>query len=532
MKRLTDFLSLLGALIAVGAFAWSRTGRELPGGLRPYLIAAGVLVLAHLLVKWEDVAALFSRRTARYGTNTALTILIVLGLLGALNWMATRYFKRFDLTKGQRYSLSDQTKKVVSGLKDEIKITYFQRAREMQRGQDRLKDYQALSDKLKVEFVDPVQKPARAQTLDVRGPWPILVIERGDVRERATNDSEQDITNAIIKITREGKKTVCFAEGEGERDIDDSGERGMSGAKTSLAKNQYETKKVLLLREKAVPKECTVFVVGGPQKDLLPEAISPLRDYVKGGGKLLVMDDAPTKDATPNLDALLKEWNVEAGKDVVVDVSGMGQLFGAGEFTPIAMSYPYHEITKDFRVMTAFHMARGMQAGTASIEGVSAQNLLETSRESWAETDLSLRDPIAYDEGKDKKGPISLGVVVTVRGKAPEPVPTPSPSPSPGAAEDKTEDKPKAPEGRLVAFGDADFASNALLGFQGNQDFFLNVVAWLAEDADLISIRAKDQDDQRMFLTQAQKQNVAWVALLFLPGIFVVLGVRSWWRRR
>jgi ABC-type uncharacterized transport system involved in gliding motility auxiliary subunit len=212
---------------------------------------------------------------------------------------------------------------------------------------------------------------------------------------------------------------------------------------------------------------------------------------------------------------------------VVVDVSGMGQLFGAGEFTPIAMGYPYHEITKDFRVMTAFHLARSLQAGTASVEGVTAQNLLETSRESWAETDLSLRDPIAFDEGKDKKGPISLGVVATIRGKAPEPAP--SPSPSPGAEE---EDKPKAPEGRLVALGDADFASNALLGFQGNQDFFLNVVAWLAEDADLISIRAKDQEDQRLFLTQTQKGNVGWFALVILPGIFVVLGVWSWWRRR
>jgi hypothetical protein len=206
----------------------------------------------------------------------------------------------------------------------------------------------------------------------------------------------------------------------------------------------------------------------------------------------------------------------------------MGQLFGAGEFTPIAMSYPYHEITKDFRVMTAFHMARGLSAGTASIEGVSAQNLLETSRDSWAETDLTLRDPIAYDEGKDKKGPVSLGVVVTVRGKAPEPAPSPSPSPSPGT----DEETPKAPEGRLVALGDSDFASNALLGFQGNQDFFLNAVAWLAEDADLISIRPKEPENQALFLSRQVQQNVAWIALVLLPGLFVVLGVVSWWRRR
>ena len=77
-----------------------------------------------------------------------------------------------------------------------------------------------------------------------------------------------------------------------------------------------------------------------------------------------------------------------------------------------------------------------------------------------------------------------------------------------------------------------DFASNQLLAFQGNQDFLLNVVAWLAQDADLISIRPKEPDDQRMYLTQQQQQNVSWLALVVLPGLFVVLGIASWWRRR
>jgi ABC-type uncharacterized transport system involved in gliding motility auxiliary subunit len=84
----------------------------------------------------------------------------------------------------------------------------------------------------------------------------------------------------------------------------------------------------------------------------------------------------------------------------------------------------------------------------------------------------------------------------------------------------------------VAAFGDADFASNQLLSFQGNQDFFLNTVAWLAEDVDLISIRPREPDDQRMFLTRQQQQNVALLSLVLLPGFFVVLGVSAWWRRR
>ena len=526
LKRLVDFLAPLGFLLAVGAIAWTRYGKTLPGGLRPYLIAALALVLVHLVLRWEDVARGLGRRQLKYGTNTLVLVLVVLGLLGAANYLVNRHTKRFDLTKDQRYSLSDQTRKVMAGLKDDVKITYFQRQRDMARGQDRLKEYQALSPRLKVDFVDPVQSPAKAQAYDVRGPWPILVVEKGDKRERVSNDGEQDITNALVKVTREGKKTVCLLEGEGERSGEDSGERGFSGVKSSLTKSLYEVKSVLLMREKTVPPDCTVVLVGGPEKDLLPETTAAIRDFVKKGGKAFVMVEAELKDHYPNLVALLKDWNIEAGNDVVVDVSGMGQLLGLSELAPLAMDYPWHPITKDFRLSTVFGAARSVQAGKGTVEGVSAQDLVKTSAQSWAESDVSLKGPIKFEEGKDRMGPISLAAVATVKGPAPAPTPTPSPAPSPAPEE------PKAPEGRVVAVGDADFASNSLLGVQGNQDFFLNAVAWLAEDADLISIRPKEPENQALFLSRQAQQNVAWLALVILPGLFVVLGVVTWWRRR
>jgi len=84
----------------------------------------------------------------------------------------------------------------------------------------------------------------------------------------------------------------------------------------------------------------------------------------------------------------------------------------------------------------------------------------------------------------------------------------------------------------VVVLGDSDFATNALLGFQGNQDFFLNTVAWLAQDVDLISIRAKEPEDQRLFVTRQQQQNVLLVSLLLVPGAFVVMGIAAWWKRR
>ena len=536
-----DALTPAGILVVIASLVAS-SYEKLPGRIEYYLAAGVLLVIVHVALRWEDIARGRGRQL-RYGGNMAVMVVAVLGILGALNYLALRHDKSWDLTKGHRYSLSDQTKKVLQGLKQDVTIRYFQRssAPDLASGHEHMKTFQAASPRIKVQFVDPIKSPGPAQEYDVRGPWPILVVERGTKREKITNDSEQDVTNALIKVTRDSRKTVCLAEGEGERDIDDSGERGFSALKAALARSQYETQKVLLVREGKVPAACTVLVVAAPERDLLPQVVDAVRAHVRQGGKALVMVEPEMKVATPNLVALLKEWNLEAGHDVVVDVSGMGQLFGTGPITPIVTQYPYHEITKDFRVMTAFHTARSLEAGKGTVEGVTAQNLLETSPASWAETDLALKEPIEMNEGKDRKGPVSLGAVATVRASpAPAASPaafpaaasSPGPSPSPSAgAEAETAEK-KVVEGRVVAFGDADFASNQLLAFQGNQDFVLNTVAWLAEDPDLISIRPREPDDQRMFLTAQQQWYVTMLALVLLPGLFVVLGISAWWRRR
>jgi ABC-type uncharacterized transport system involved in gliding motility auxiliary subunit len=531
MKRIVDFLAPLGLLIIAVSQWLVRESKPLPGKPEVYLAVGAALVLAHVLLRWEDIAKAIGARQLRYGGNTAVLVLVVVAILVALNWLADRRTWRVDLTKNKRYSLSDQTRKVVQALKEDVRITYFQRSADMSFGQDRMKQYEMASPRVKVEFVDPLKNPARARQFEVTA-VPTLVVEYGIKKEHISNDTEQDVTNAIIKVTRDTKKTVCFAAGEGEHDPEDSGDRGYSSAKAALKKSQYEVKKVVLLSEKQVPSDCTVLVVAGPAKDLLPPAIDAIRSYVKGGGKALMMLEPEIQDMTPNLDALAKEWNLDLARDIVVDVSGMGQFFGTREFTPIAAEYPFHEITKDMRgFATAFHEARSIQAGKGTVEGVSAQNLLETTARSWAETDFPLKDRVEMNPppaGKDRQGPISLGAAVTVRVASPSPAP--SPSPSPGSEEEKGE-LPK-PEGRVVALGDSDFASNVLLGFQGNQDFFLNSVAWLSQDPDLISIRPKEPDDQKMFLTSTQQRNVLYLSVLLLPGLFVALGVYTWWRRR
>jgi ABC-type uncharacterized transport system involved in gliding motility auxiliary subunit len=525
LHKLVHGLAPLGILLALGASAWGFFKQPLPGGTTVYVVVGVALVLLHLLLKWEDIALAVGGRQMAYGAFSLVLVVAVLAILIGVNWYVVRHTKRWDLTKNRRFSLTDATRQSLGALKEDVKILYFQSAAELGGGRDRMKEYQDASKHLQVEFVNPVQNPARAREYEVTM-VPTLVVEKGTRREKISNDSEQDVTNAIIKVTRNAQKTVCFVNGEGERGIEDSDAAGYSSVKSALGKTQYATREVTLLREGKVPADCTVAVVAGPSTDLTAPVTAALRDYVKAGGRLLAMAEPEFKNKTPDFVALLKEWNLQAGADEVVDVSP-GTLAQTGPETPLGVRYPTHDITKDLHgLATAFHTARSMKPGTGTVEGVFAQSLVETAREAWGETDFSGGSP-EYDEGKDVPGPVSLGAVATVTIATPPPSPEPSPSASPSA-----EAPPPRKEGRVIAYGDADFASNALFGIQGNRDLFLNTVAWLAEDPDLITIRPKDPDDQRLFLTQRQQVVVYGVAILVWPALFVVLGGVVWWIRR
>ncbi len=115
----------------------------------------------------------------------------------------------------------------------------------------------------------------------------------------------------------------------------------------------------------------------------------------------------------------------------------------------------------------------------------------------------------------------------------PAPGPSPAASPAPGASPTPAEEPAKV-EGRVVVFGTADVMSNLALTLPvvANADVALNSVAWLVQDTDLITIRPRDPEDQRLALTPGVRILWALLSLALLPGACIVAGIVCWWRRR
>ena len=525
LKQIVGIIGWIGTALVFGAVAirflrpeWMQYGT--------YMTWAGlVCILAYMLGQWRDVVTFYGTRQARYGTVSIVGILVAIGIFAAVNYLAARQTKRWDLTANQAYSLSDQTIRILEDLDAPVQFTVYDQEVNFDRFREQLEVYQYESENIEVEYVDPDRQPARAKESGVTQ-YGTVIVAYGEREQRLTSTfEEQDITNALIKLVSGAEKKVYFTVGHGERATDSSDRmRGYNGISEALQQDNFQVASLPLIQQKEVPDDATVVIIAGPTTDFLAPEIEALKRYVARGGKVMALLDPPageSEDLT-NLLGWLKEWSIELGHDVVVDASGIGQLFGGDASVPVVLTYPSHPITQDFSVMTAFPFARSVRAAEGGER--SPQPLLETSANSWAETNLKglTSGEVEFTEGADRRGPVNLGVAVS----APA-----SEAPPAAVAANQSPDAPK-PESRLVVIGDSDFAGNNALGVQGNQDFFLNAVNWLAQQENLIAIRPRDAGDRRITLTADQQQRIFLLAVFVIPGLVFATGVYTWWRRR
>ena len=532
LKRILDLVGWLGFALVCASVAIRMIRPEWQQWSFGLAMGGLVCVLLYILSQWREIVRAFAGREARFGTLAVASAVVVLAILSALNYLAARHSKRWDLTAAKQFTLSDQTRKILEGLQKPVNVKVFAQADDFARFRDRLDEYQYASKQVSIEYVDAVKSPSRANQYQVQQ-LGTIVFEYDGRTERVTSDSEQDVTNGLIKVVQGKQHKVYFVQGHGERASDGSDRDGFSNISQALTSENYTVDKLVLAQQKDVPDDAAVVIVPGPKTDFFPPELEMLKRYLARGGKVMFMLDPPDKAGSDaaSVIALLKDgWGVEVGNNIVVDVSGMGQLLGTGPEVPVAAKYPAHAITDRFNLITAYRLARSVAPVSGGTSGKFAQSLVETSQASWAESDikmLSTSNQVARDLDKgDKAGPVSLAVAVSSPATS---APAAAPASADGA---KPEDTTPKPETRVVVFGDSDFAANSGLNIPGNRDLFMNSVNWLAQQENLIAIRPRDPQDRRITLTRDQQFRISVLTVLGIPGILLLAGVHAWWRRR
>jgi ABC-type uncharacterized transport system involved in gliding motility auxiliary subunit len=446
-------------------------------------------------------------RHTKYSAYVTVYILVVLAVLVGVNYLASQYSKSADLTANKRYTLSDQTIKVVKNLKDQVDIYYFDEPRNFAPAKDLLDRYDAISSKLKVHYIDALKNRRMAMEYGVKAAGTII-LQHGERRGEARSLTEEEITSGLIRLLKTGDHLACFATGAGEHTLAED----YSNAKDALEKNNYRTQAINLLEKPEIPSECTLVVVAGPRYDYPQPAVDALKNYVEKGGRGLFMLDPPLEmgktniSANEGLDKVLASWGVTLDKDLILDLSGQGGLYGMGPDVALTDQYGSHAIVKEMKgTGVAFPIVRSLAATSGASS--TSETIVSSSDSSVATTQLSGKG-IKIDPSKSEKKSYPVAAAGTYRIGAP------------------------GKEGRFVVVGCSGWASNSAIRFVGNRDLFLNVMSWLSNDEDLISIRPKDPVDKRLEITRAQLTLLRLVSQFLIPLGVILAGILVWLRRR
>ncbi|MBC6423070.1 MAG: Gldg family protein [Hormoscilla sp. SP5CHS1] len=554
MKKIWNYLKYIFWLAPVLIVAGIAAGVLETGGLSPAtwgplplgLLIAGMAVLGFwLLLKIASAESFWNSRSTSAGANAIISTIAVLLILAMINLLAVRYQVEIDLTEDQRFTVALETKQVLRNLSQPVKLWIFSPQVNPQSA-ELLENYQDLGgDRFNFEYVDPYSRPGLASEFGVTEVGDVyleLLSPNSQRREFVGNVtrkplSESQLTNSIVLIKRDRTTLVYFLQGHGERPLEGRG--SLYQAVRSLKQKNFISQPLNLAQRKAVPENADVVAIAGPERELLPEEVAALDDYLDGGGSLLLAID-PFQN--PGLDSLLRKWGVKLDDRVAVDINRRLP-------TIIAIAdYGDHPITENFGNGFSFYsLARSIEI--TKVPGVQEAPLLITSAEGiWAESDSKSQE-LEFDPKSDRQGPLILGVALTRSLNNPE-VTEPeadtsedvTPSPETDASEDVTpspetdasaEKEPPISIARMVAIGDSEFAIDGNFGQQLNGDVFLNAIGWLADsDEETFSIRPKEFTNRRIILTENQAIILFLTSVAIVPALGFLTAGTLWLIRR
>ena len=452
-------------------------------------------------------------RAVRGWSQLALQVVLLLLALGLLQLVAERTNRRFDLTPGRALSLSPLTRKLLAEVTRPLKVTVFFRRGTREQYAELLERFHATNPHIDFELYDLDRFPERGRSLGVTQ-YGRAAIQYEGRRVVVLASPEAELAGGILRALRGNPRRIVFTTGHAERAPSGTSE-SYGRLINALEVENYAPEDVSLL-DGPLPPETAIVVVAGPKHDFLPLELDALAAYLKaGGGVLLLLDPG----SLPNVSRFLASMGVVLGDDFVVErerrilgtdgLAAVVELFKRGN----PVSDPEANPIESGVVLPS---ARTVDVLT-QVPGVEAESIARTTPSSW-----TMADPARAQRGEepsqaqhDVPGSASVVVMVELGGG------------------DGTGGR-----GRLVAIGDADFASDAYLDLLGNRDLALNAIAWVAGEDVLTGARTPNVPEvmrplSPLVLTERQARTVFIASVLIGPGLvlgfgLVVAGVRRY----
>lgn len=477
-----------------------------------------------------DLASSFKTRAFRVGGYSVAAVVIVLAIAIVVNLLAAAVparYTQFDTTSNQLFTISDQTEKVLSGLKDQVTVYWIVRAGEEDETLGTLLDrYAGLSSQVKVVKKDPDVYPTFVQQY-VTGSVTdnSLVVESGqrtryvpysDIYEYEYSDyywytgeyetyfaGESALTSAINYVVSDSLPKVYALTGHGETELN-------STFSSAVEKENIEVASLSLLTEETVPEDADAILICGPQRDISEEEKELLLTYLQEGGSLLLLTAPPQEGTLTNLEAVMAYYGVTAQEGIVVE--GNQNYYVGGRPYYLLPSLSSHAITAPLSengYYVLLPIAQGLTVSDDLREGLSVTQLLTTSTSGFSK--LAGYNLTTYErEDGDIEGPFALAVAVT----------------------ETLEDDKQTHIVWVSSENLLDEDSNSKVA-GGNQDFFLNALNWMCEQEESgLSIHSKSLSYEYLTMSSGTASYLTILIVGVIPVVYLGVGIYIWIRRK
>jgi ABC-type uncharacterized transport system involved in gliding motility auxiliary subunit len=525
--------------ISKNTLLWIGLGLNLTGlltGIVGFSDIKGIALIFGLLTLGNAIALIMENmkalrgRSFAMGLNSGVTTILVLCILGVVNFLASKTDKRFDFTENKINTLSAETKKIMDEIKEPIKMVYFGEAPDQDKARAIVKQYQYLNSKITAEYYDARKNPTLSRQLNVEKNNTLVVQVGGRHPVKTEEITEEKITNSFVRMMRDKPSTVCFIQGHGEKDIEENTPDGLSVVNETMKGESYQSKTINLLPSGNIPPECSMVAVFGPKNAYLEKEVQILDEYLQKGGRALFALDINIKgqELQTGLIALLKKWHIEPQEKLILDP--LSQAIGFDPATSFIMdlnrSHPITRPIGSSNRTVIFPLARPVQVLGNAPTTLTLTELGSSTDKSFALSDMSL-----IRSGKEiKVDANSMNTIrtqiVTAEGSLTKP------DSNKEDAEKNEKNKDKEQKTRLVVFGTSLFASNQFVMMMANSDLFCNAISWLAQDDNFIAIRKKDPKAGIINMSQQTAGLIALFCILILPIAAASAGLGVFIRKR
>ncbi len=435
--------------------------------------------------------------------QNSIFILLLLVLIFLLGYPGREHRIQWDISQNGRNTLSQASVEVLQKMKGPITVTIYAKSQDVRLGDirkiisDFLILYQRIKPNLVFTFIDPTEFPDTSQKAGISVNGEMVVAFNGR-SEHLTIVNEQVFTNLLIRLLRSGEKLIMNLSGHGERKLDGRANHDLGEFGKQLTTKGLKFGSLNLAIAQDVPTNANILVIASPQVDLLKGEIDKILTYIDRGGNLLWLID---QESLHGLQPLAERLGLILTPGVVVDPQAQ-QLKAPITFA-LGANYGQHPITRNFSNITVFPFAR--QISFNERDEWKNVSLIEVAQNGWVETG-KLEDNISFDKMYDVAGPISIAAALS------------------RTLQDR--------EQHIVIIGSGHFLSNTYLGNGSNLSFGINLINWLVNDENLITIQPQATLDSNLSLNKSALTLIATSFLIVLPIFFFAGGLTVWWRRK